>query len=67
MEAKPVSAMKIDLSKYLTQRYQDSLAKQDFEGPVVTIAREYGCPSQKLAARLAEKLNLINSSLSKKI
>jgi cytidylate kinase len=49
--------VRIDISKYLTQRYLESLAKQDFEGPVVTISREYGCPSKKIAARLTERLN----------
>ncbi len=51
--------MKIDISKYLTQRYLESLAKQDFEGPVVTIAREFGCPASKIAIRLTDRLNEI--------
>ena len=59
--------MKIDLSKYLTQRYQESLSKQDYEGPVVTIAREYGCPSQKIASRLADRLNQNKGPRTKKI
>lgn len=59
--------MKIDLSKYLTERYQASLAKQEYEGPVVTISREYGCPSQQLSTRLAERLNQVKSSNAKKI
>ena len=59
--------MKIDLSKYLTQRYQESISEQEFKGPVVTIAREYGCPSQKVASRLADNLNLKGSTLAKKI
>ena len=38
--------MKIDLSKYLTERYKKSLAEQAFEGPVITIAREFGSPRE---------------------
>ncbi len=59
--------MKIDISKYLTQRYLESLAKQDYEGPVITIAREFGCPSKKIAARLTERLNELKKSGPKKI
>ena len=62
-----MSVMKIDLSKYLAQRDQKSLSAQKFEGPVVTIAREYGCPSEKIAAMLADVLNQRESKLSKKI
>ena len=49
--------MKIDLSKYLTQRYIDSLSQQEFEGPVVTLSREFGCPGKKIAYCLIRKLN----------
>jgi cytidylate kinase len=59
--------MKIDLSKYLTQRYIESLAKQDFEGPVITLAREFGCPSKKVASRLVMRLNEIKSTRAKAI
>lgn len=59
--------MKIDLSKYLTQRYMESLAKQDFEGPVITLAREFGCPAKKVASRLVMRLNEIKSSRTKTI
>jgi cytidylate kinase len=48
--------MRIDLSKYLTDRYLESQPDQDFEGPVLTIAREFGCPAKKLASRLASQL-----------
>ena len=67
MEVSRMTVMKIDLSKYLTQRYHESLSGQNFEGPVVTIAREYGCPSQKVASRLADNLNQIKSTKAKKI
>lgn len=59
--------MKIDLSKYLTQRYIDSLSGQDFEGPVITIAREFGCPGKKVASRLVRRLNEIKSPRTKPI
>ena len=59
--------MKIDLSKYLTQRYLESQGKQDFEGPVITIAREFGCPAKKIATRLSTRLNEIKDSKAKDI
>ncbi len=61
MSAPYASAMKIDLSKYLTERYRKSLTEQDFEGPVITIARDFGCPSQKIATRLTEVLSQVKS------
>jgi cytidylate kinase len=57
--------VKIDISKYLTQRYLESLEKQDFEGPVITIAREFGCPANKIAARLTTRLNELKDSKAK--
>ena len=54
--------MKIDLSKYLTQRYIESLEKQKFEGPVITISRECGCPGTKVAAGLVSRLNQVKST-----
>ncbi len=62
-----LSAMKIDLSKYLTERYQDSTMKQAYEGPVVTIARDFGCPGRKIATRLTNHLNQLKDSGSKSI
>ena len=59
--------MKIDLSKYLTERYQDSVLKQEYEGPVVTIARDFGCTARKIAARLTNQLNQLKDSKSKNI
>lgn len=59
--------MRIDLSKYLTDRYLESQSGQNFEGPVVTIAREYGCPSKKLAVCLARKLTILKGPKQKKI
>ena len=59
--------MKIDLSKYLTQRYIESQVKQDFEGPVITLARESSCPAQKVATQLASRLDDIKGSKAKSI
>lgn len=59
--------MKIDLSKYLTQRYIESLSKQDYEGPVITIAREFACPAKKVASRLVRQLNDMKDSKAKPI
>ena len=43
------------------------MSRQDHEGPVITIARECGCPSKKIAARLVSRLNDIKERPSKKI
>jgi len=59
--------MKIDLSNYLKDRYQETQSRQGFPGPVVTIARDLGCPSKILASRLIEKLNTLDYKFSKKI
>lgn len=59
--------MRIDLSKYLTERYLEAQSRQDFHGPVITIAREYGCPAKKIAAGLVVKLNELKSPKAKKI
>lgn len=57
--------MKIDLAKYLTQRYIESLGKQKFEGPVITIARESACPAKKVASCLVSRLDQIKGSKAK--
>ena len=59
--------MKIDLSKYLAERYQDTMLKQAYEGPVVTIARDFGCPGRKIASRLTNYLNQEKGSKLKNI
>lgn len=59
--------MRIDLSKYLTERYLESISEQKFEGPVVTISREFGCPSKKIAEKLSVMLTEIKSPLAKKL
>ena len=58
--------MQIDLSKYLTERYLEAQSRQDFDGPVVTIAREFGCPAKKIASGLAQQLNELKSPKAKK-
>ncbi len=59
--------MKIDLSKYLTDRYHETLSNQPFPGPVVTISRELGCPAKKIATSLTDKLNKHNIKSGKTI
>jgi cytidylate kinase len=59
--------MKIDISKYLKERYEESVNRASFPGPVVTISRELGCPSKRIANRLAELLNEENGNYSKNI
>ena len=49
--------MKIDISKYLKERYIESVLPASFPGPVVTISRELGCPSKMLSQKLMDKLN----------
>jgi cytidylate kinase len=59
--------MKIDLSNYLKDRYHETQSHQSFPGPVVTIARELGCPSKVVATKLMEKLNTMDYNFVKKI
>ena len=54
--------MKIDLSKYLNDWYKEDPARHIYPGPVITISREVGCPSKKLACELTERLNKVKSS-----
>jgi len=48
--------MKIDFGKYLSDRMQAELSKNKDPGPVITLAREYGCPSKIVAKQLTEEL-----------
>jgi cytidylate kinase len=47
------------LLKYFEARIKDVNLNKE-AGPVITISREYGCPSKILAGILVEKLNLID-------
>lgn len=49
-------SMQIDLAKYLSERMQDEFKKIKDPGPVITIAREYGCPAKVIARLLSEEL-----------
>ena len=51
--------MKIDLAQYLKERYLERNAPENNPGPVITIAREVGCPGKKVAQKLEDKLNRI--------
>lgn len=59
--------MKIDISKYLKDRYEAEKSAPEFAGPVVTISRECGCPGKRLAALITEKLNTMDYKFEKKI
>ncbi|MBE0652785.1 MAG: cytidylate kinase family protein, partial [Bacteroidales bacterium] len=59
--------MKIDISKYLKERYEEKISKSFFPGPVVTFSRELGCPSKKIAQKLMEKLNNSGEKYTKEI
>jgi len=59
--------MKIDISKYLKDRYEEKLSRSFFPGPVVTLSRELGCPSKRIAQKLMEKLNDSAVKYSKEI
>lgn len=59
--------MRVDFSRYLTERYLETLSKQAFEGPVITISREVGCPGKKIASKLTLRLTEIKSQRAKKI
>ncbi|NJK96258.1 MAG: cytidylate kinase-like family protein [Bacteroidetes bacterium] len=49
--------MSINLISYLKDRYQEIDLKSTDPGPVITIAREMGCPGKCVAKLLTEALN----------
>lgn len=49
--------MRIDLVQYLKDRYLERNLESKDSGPVVTIARETGCPGKRIAQRLNDVLN----------
>jgi len=48
--------MHIDISKYMSERIHFESGPLKEAGPVITISREYGCPSKLIACYLAEEL-----------
>ena len=48
--------MNIDFGKYLSERMQAEYSKKKDPGPVITMAREYGCPAKIVARQLTEEL-----------
>jgi cytidylate kinase len=48
--------MNIDLLKYMSDRIHEEGGHFREAGPVITLSREYGCPSKIIACRLAEEL-----------
>ena len=49
--------MKVDLLKYMSERYLKENNYVDNPGPVITISRQCGCPAKKIASRLTDLLN----------
>jgi cytidylate kinase len=49
--------MNIDLSKYALERHREQERKVASPGPVVTISRQYGCPSKIYAQMLIDAIN----------
>ena len=58
--------MSIDLVNYLKDRYQEIDLKIADPGPVITIAREMGCPGKCVAKLLTEALNARKAFTEKK-
>lgn len=56
---------KLDISQYLQERYYEKLREKTFEGPVVTISREQGCPAKSVARELASRLTELDSKKDK--
>jgi cytidylate kinase len=48
--------MHIDISKYMSERIHNEGGLLKEAGPVITISREYGCPSKLIAANLSDEL-----------
>ncbi|MBN1252010.1 MAG: cytidylate kinase family protein [Bacteroidales bacterium] len=54
--------MRINLKKYLTDKYKGSISESSLQGPVITISREYGCSAKELSQNLVEKLNNLTNN-----
>ncbi len=48
--------MKVDLIKYMSERFKSDAIKEKEPGPVITISREFGCPAKSIAEKLVESL-----------
>jgi len=48
--------MHIDLLNYMSDRIHDEGGRLKEAGPVITLSREYGCPSKIIAGQLADEL-----------
>jgi cytidylate kinase len=49
--------MQGDLLSYIKKRYEETQKRKTGPGPVITISREYGCPSKVIAQKLSEILS----------
>jgi cytidylate kinase len=48
--------MRLDLNKYLADRFHEEVRNKESRGPVITISRQAGCPAKNIAKKLTEKL-----------
>jgi cytidylate kinase len=58
--------MKIDLLKYMADRYLEDSASIEKAGPVITISRLSGCPAKTVAKLLSEELTCKSIALGRK-
>lgn len=57
--------MKVDLLKYMSDRMNKDENQTIDPGPVITLSRQFGCPSKKIAAALSTILNEKRKALGK--
>jgi cytidylate kinase len=57
--------MQGDLLSYLKKRYEESDSRKG-PGPVITLSREYGCPSKIIAQKLSEILSELKNKRGEK-
>lgn len=62
-----LSNMNVDLLKYSSDRLQEEGGICKDPGPVITLSREYGCPSKIIAARLSEELTRKTAAKGKEV
>lgn len=58
--------MKVDLLKYMSERYLKEEKFTNNPGPVITISRECGCPAKRIAEKLTDIINLKLKEKNKK-
>ena len=58
--------MKVELLKYMSDRYLSEIENEKNPGPVITLSREAGCPAKRIAESLSVALNKKMEVLGKK-